>query len=128
MWWRFFFNSWGFVDFNQTTLFLLSFGTMFSFNVQVGDLDINYINIEGLSAHMSPESMRSTLGPQACRHIPPPDSSPSGHPLGEDSVGRASTAALQPCVSPASSCASQLNLPLGLHEFEKEQGHLKKRR
>ncbi|KAH0512739.1 Rho guanine nucleotide exchange factor 28 [Microtus ochrogaster] len=94
---------------------------------QVGDLDINYINIEGLSAHMSPESMRSTLGPQACRHIPPPDCSPCGHPLGEDSEGPASTATLQPCVSPASSCTSQLNLPFGLHEFEKEQSHLKKR-
>ncbi|XP_041519213.1 rho guanine nucleotide exchange factor 28 isoform X1 [Microtus oregoni] len=94
---------------------------------QVGDLDINYINIEGLSAHTSPESMRSTLGPQACRHIPPPDCSPCGHPLGEDSEGPASTAALQPCLSPASSCTSQLNLPFGLHEFEKEQGHLKKR-
>ncbi|XP_057645410.1 rho guanine nucleotide exchange factor 28 isoform X2 [Chionomys nivalis] len=94
---------------------------------QVGDLDINYINIEGLSAHMSPESMRSTLGPQACRHIPPSDCSPCGHPLGEDSEGPAGTAALKPCMSPASSCTSQLNLPFGLHEFDKEQGHLKKR-
>ncbi|KAK7808620.1 hypothetical protein U0070_010019 [Myodes glareolus] len=94
---------------------------------QVGDLDISYINIEGLSAHTSPECMRSTLGPQACRHIPPPDSSPCGQPLGEDSEGPASTAALQPCMSPASSCTSQLNLPFGLHESEKEQGHLKKR-
>ncbi|CAH6787560.1 Arhgef28 [Phodopus roborovskii] len=94
---------------------------------KVGDLDINYINIEGLSAHTSPESMRSTLGPQACKHILPPDTSPCGHPLSDGSEGTANTAARQPCMSPASSRNANLNLPFGLHEFEKEQGHLKKR-
>ncbi|XP_060241593.1 rho guanine nucleotide exchange factor 28 isoform X1 [Meriones unguiculatus] len=94
---------------------------------QVGDLDISYINIEGLSAHTSPESMRSTLGPQACKHILPPDTGPCGHPLGEDSEGTVNTAMPQLCVSPASSCTSSLNLSFGLHEFEKEQSHLKKR-
>ncbi|MEJ1275603.1 Rho guanine nucleotide exchange factor (GEF) 28 [Cricetulus griseus] len=95
---------------------------------QVGDLDINYINLEGLSAHTSPESMRSTLGPQACKHILPPDTSPCGHSLSDDSEGTANTAALQPCMSLAVSHTANLNLPFGLHEFEKEQGHLKKRR
>uniref|UniRef100_A0A8C2MJE5 Rho guanine nucleotide exchange factor 28 n=1 Tax=Cricetulus griseus TaxID=10029 RepID=A0A8C2MJE5_CRIGR len=94
---------------------------------QVGDLDINYINLEGLSAHTSPESMRSTLGPQACKHILPPDTSPCGHSLSDDSEGTANTAALQPCMSLAVSHTANLNLPFGLHEFEKEQGHLKKR-
>lgn len=101
---------------------------MFSFNVQVGDLDINYINLEGLSAHTSPESMRSTLGPQACKHILPPDSSSCGHSLSDNREGTATTAALQSCMSPAGSHTANLNLPFGLHEFEKEQGHLKKRR
>ncbi|XP_028727531.1 rho guanine nucleotide exchange factor 28 isoform X2 [Peromyscus leucopus] len=94
---------------------------------QVGDLDINYINIEGLSAHTSPESMRSTLGPEACKHILPPASSPCGHPFSEDSEGTADTVARQPCTSPAGSRTSHLNLSFGLHEFEKEQSHLKKR-
>ncbi|XP_028646039.1 rho guanine nucleotide exchange factor 28 isoform X1 [Grammomys surdaster] len=94
---------------------------------QVGDLDINYINIEGLSAHTSPESMRSTLGPQACMHILPPDPSPCGRPLGEDGEGTLDAAARQSCVSPPSSRASHLNLSFGLHGFEKEQSHLKKR-
>uniref|UniRef100_A0A8C6RTH2 Rho guanine nucleotide exchange factor 28 n=1 Tax=Nannospalax galili TaxID=1026970 RepID=A0A8C6RTH2_NANGA len=94
---------------------------------QVGDLDINYINIEGLSAHTSPDSMGSTLGSQACKHVLPPGPSPHMHPLGGDREGIANTVALQPFMSPASSCTSNLSLSFGLHEFEKEQNHLKKR-
>ncbi|KAL1782886.1 rho guanine nucleotide exchange factor 28 isoform X1 [Sigmodon hispidus] len=82
---------------------------------QVDDLDINYINIEGLSSHTSPESMR------------PPDTSLCGHPFHEDSEKTDNTAALQSCMSLATSHTSNLNLPFGLHEFEKEQSHLKKR-
>uniref|UniRef100_A0A8L2UN35 Rho guanine nucleotide exchange factor 28 n=1 Tax=Rattus norvegicus TaxID=10116 RepID=A0A8L2UN35_RAT len=94
---------------------------------QVGDLDINYINIEGLSTHTSPESMRSTLGPQACKHILPPDTSPCGHLLCEDSDRTLDAAASQSCMSPPSSHTSNLNLSFGLHGFVKEQSHLKKR-
>ncbi|XP_021064050.1 rho guanine nucleotide exchange factor 28 isoform X2 [Mus pahari] len=94
---------------------------------QVDDLDINYINLEGLSAHTSPESGRSMLAPQACMHTLPPDTSPCGRPLSEDSEGTLDAAAPQSCMSPPSSRTSNLNLSFGLHGFEKEQGHLKKR-
>lgn len=94
---------------------------------QVGDLDINYINIEGLSAHTSPESMRSTLGPQACTRILPPDTSPCERPLSEDGDRTLDAAASQSCMSPPSSRTSNLNLSFGLHGFAKEHSHLKKR-
>ncbi|XP_031215666.1 rho guanine nucleotide exchange factor 28 isoform X2 [Mastomys coucha] len=94
---------------------------------QVGDLDINYINIEGLSAHNSHQSMRSTLGPQACMHALPPDTSLCPRALSEDGEGTLDAAALQFCVSPSSSRTPNLNLSFGLHGFEKEQSHLKKR-
>lgn len=94
---------------------------------QVGDLDINYINLEGLSTHTSPESGRSMLGPQACMHTLPPDTSPCGRPLIENSEGTLDAAASQSFVTPSSSRTSNLNLSFGLHGFEKEQSHLKKR-
>ncbi|XP_021035972.1 rho guanine nucleotide exchange factor 28 isoform X2 [Mus caroli] len=94
---------------------------------QVGDLDINYINLEGLSTHTSPESGRSMLGPQACMHTLPSDTSPCGRPLIEDSDGTLDAAASQSFVTPSSSHTSNLNLSFGLHGFEKEQSHLKKR-
>ncbi|GAB1298475.1 Rho guanine nucleotide exchange factor 28 [Apodemus speciosus] len=94
---------------------------------QVGELDINYINIEGLSALTSPESMRSTPGPQACMHIRPPDTSACGRPLGEDGEGTPDATAPQSCLSLPSSRTSNLNLSFGRHGFKKEQSHLKKR-
>ncbi|XP_003785957.1 rho guanine nucleotide exchange factor 28 [Otolemur garnettii] len=94
---------------------------------QVGDLDINYINIEGFTTNTSPESMGSTLEPQSCKHILPTETSPGVSPLSEDSERTATIDAQQSFGSPSSSCASNLNLSLGLHGFEKEQSHLKKR-
>ncbi|XP_052015926.1 rho guanine nucleotide exchange factor 28 isoform X2 [Apodemus sylvaticus] len=91
---------------------------------QVGDLDINYINIEGLSTLTSPESMRSAPGPQ---DICPASTSACGRPLGEDGEGTLDAVAPQSCLSPSSSHTSNLNLSFGLHGFEKEQSHLKKR-
>nr|XP_044989537.1 rho guanine nucleotide exchange factor 28 isoform X3 [Jaculus jaculus] len=94
---------------------------------QVGDLDINYINLEGLSAHTSPESMGSTLGSQSWRHGLPSDTSPCIDPLGDTSEVTANATAPQDFMSPPGSCTSNLNLSFGPHGLEKEQSHLKKR-
>uniref|UniRef100_A0A8C9A9A8 Rho guanine nucleotide exchange factor 28 n=1 Tax=Prolemur simus TaxID=1328070 RepID=A0A8C9A9A8_PROSS len=94
---------------------------------QVGDLDINYINIEGITANTSPESMGSTLGPQSCKHILPTDARPGMSTLSENSENIAKIEAQPSFMSPSSSCTSNLNLSFGLHGFEKEQSHLKKR-
>ncbi|XP_014443450.1 rho guanine nucleotide exchange factor 28 isoform X2 [Tupaia chinensis] len=94
---------------------------------QVGDLDINYINIEGISANTSPESTGSTLGPQKYRHILPTEANPRMFPLSESNKMTANSGAQQSFVSPSNSHASNLNLSFSLHGFEKEQNHLKKR-
>ncbi|KAM5264266.1 rho guanine nucleotide exchange factor 28 [Ctenodactylus gundi] len=94
---------------------------------QVGDLDINYINIEGISAQLGPESMASTVGSQPCKHMLPADTSPVRCPLSGNSAVTADIEAQPPFQSPASSSTSNLNLSLGLHGFVKEQSHLKKR-
>ncbi|KAM9253797.1 rho guanine nucleotide exchange factor 28 isoform 1-T1 [Dugong dugon] len=94
---------------------------------QVGDLDMNYINIEGITANTNPESIGSTLGPQSCKNILPSEASPGMYPLRENSEVTSNIEAQQRFISPSSSCASSLNLSFGLHGCEKEQSHLKKR-
>ncbi|XP_023401309.2 rho guanine nucleotide exchange factor 28 [Loxodonta africana] len=94
---------------------------------QVGDLDINYINIEGITANPNPEPMGSTLGSQRCKNILPSEASPDMHPLSENSEVTSNVEAQQHFISPSSSCASNLSLSFGLHGLEKEQSHLKKR-
>uniref|UniRef100_A0A2K5DAU3 Rho guanine nucleotide exchange factor 28 n=1 Tax=Aotus nancymaae TaxID=37293 RepID=A0A2K5DAU3_AOTNA len=94
---------------------------------QVGDLDISYINIEGITATTSPESRGCTLGPQSSKHILPTETSPSVYPLSESDKGTAHTEAQLSFMSPSSSCTSNLNLSFGWCGFEKEQSHLKKR-
>ncbi|XP_076995586.1 rho guanine nucleotide exchange factor 28 isoform X2 [Tamandua tetradactyla] len=83
---------------------------------QVGDLDINYINVEGIPGSTNPEAMGSTLGPHRCKRFVP----------GENNEVTANEAQ-QAFVSPSSSCASDWNLPTGLHGFEQKQQHLEKR-
>ncbi|XP_037657162.1 rho guanine nucleotide exchange factor 28 isoform X2 [Choloepus didactylus] len=83
---------------------------------QVGDLDINYINIEGITGNTNPESMGSTLGPQRCKHIL----------SSENNEVTSDTVAQKPFMSPSNLCASDLNLSFGLHGFEKKH-HLEKR-
>ncbi|XP_044917972.1 rho guanine nucleotide exchange factor 28 isoform X3 [Felis catus] len=94
---------------------------------QVGDLDINYINIEGITTNTCPESMGSTLGPQSCKHILAAETSHGKYPLSEKKEVASSTEARQSFASPSGSYASDFNLSFGLHGFEKEQSHLKKR-
>ncbi|XP_045351370.1 rho guanine nucleotide exchange factor 28 isoform X3 [Leopardus geoffroyi] len=94
---------------------------------QVGDLDINYINIEGVTTNTCPESMGSTLGPQSCKHILAAETSHGKYPLSEKKEVASSTEARQSFASPSGSYASDFNLSFGLHGFEKEQSHLKKR-
>ncbi|XP_032134378.1 rho guanine nucleotide exchange factor 28 isoform X3 [Sapajus apella] len=94
---------------------------------QVGDLDISYINIEGITATTSPESRGCTLGSQSSKHILPTETSPSVYPLSENDEGTAHTEAQRSFMSPSSSRTSNLNLSFGWHGFEKEQSHLKKR-
>ncbi|XP_055968404.1 rho guanine nucleotide exchange factor 28 isoform X3 [Sorex fumeus] len=85
---------------------------------QVGDLDINYINLEGLTSSPCPESMASALAPQSCKCILPAEAGP----------GVALNAGAQPAFSsPSSSCISNSNLSFGVRGFEKEQSQLKKR-
>ncbi|XP_032966760.1 rho guanine nucleotide exchange factor 28 isoform X1 [Rhinolophus ferrumequinum] len=93
---------------------------------QVGDLDINYINIEGITTNTCSESMGSTLGPQSCRHVLSTEIS-GMYPLSENKEVTSSTEAQQSFTSPSSSYTSNLNLSFGLQGFEKEQSHLKKR-
>ncbi|XP_036082164.1 rho guanine nucleotide exchange factor 28 isoform X3 [Rousettus aegyptiacus] len=90
---------------------------------QVGDLDINYINIEGITTNTCPESM----GPQSCKYILPTDTSPGMYPLSENKEATSEAEAQQSFTSPSSSCASNMNLSLGLRGLEKEQSHLKDR-
>ncbi|KAL2779582.1 rho guanine nucleotide exchange factor 28 isoform 3 [Daubentonia madagascariensis] len=94
---------------------------------QVGDLDINYINIEGITADTSPEPMGSTLGPQSCKNVLSTETNPTVSPLSENNKRTAKVEAQQSFMSPSSSCTSNLNLSCGLRGFEKEQSHLKKR-
>ncbi|XP_010334823.3 rho guanine nucleotide exchange factor 28 isoform X2 [Saimiri boliviensis] len=94
---------------------------------QVGDLDISYINIEGITATTSPESRGCTLGPQSSKHILPTETSPSVYPLSENDEGTAHTEAQRSFMSPTSSHTSNSNLSFGWHGFEKEQNPLKKR-
>lgn len=47
----------------------------------VGDLDINYINIEGIPASTSAEPMGSTLGSENHMYLPPTETSPGLHGL-----------------------------------------------
>lgn len=108
--------------------FLLFFSKYFSLNFQVGDLDVNYINIEGITTNTCPESMGSTLGPQSSKHILAAESSHGKYLLSEKKEVTSSTEAQQSFISPSGSYASNDNLSFGLHGFEKEQSHLKKRR
>ncbi|XP_026354578.3 rho guanine nucleotide exchange factor 28 isoform X1 [Ursus arctos] len=94
---------------------------------QVGDLDINYINIEGITTNACPESMGSTLGPQNRKHILTAETSHGQYPLSENKEVTSNTEAQQSFPSPSSSYASNFNLSFGHHGFEKEQSHLKKR-
>ncbi|XP_014635100.1 PREDICTED: rho guanine nucleotide exchange factor 28 [Ceratotherium simum simum] len=94
---------------------------------QVGDLAINYINIEGITTNTHPEPVGSALGPQSGKHILPTGAGAGMYPLSESKEVTSSPEARQSFRSPASSYASNLNLSFGLHEFEKEQSCLKKR-
>uniref|UniRef100_A0A8C0QLB5 Rho guanine nucleotide exchange factor 28 n=1 Tax=Canis lupus familiaris TaxID=9615 RepID=A0A8C0QLB5_CANLF len=94
---------------------------------QVGDLDINYINLEGISTDACAESMGSTLGPQNCEHILAAETSHGKYPLSENKEVVSDTEAQQSFPSPSSSYASNFDLSFGLHGFEKEQSLLKKR-
>nr|XP_036882015.1 rho guanine nucleotide exchange factor 28 isoform X1 [Manis javanica] len=85
---------------------------------QVGDLDVNHINIEGITTNTCPESMGSTLGSQSCKHILPTETSPGK--VSENKEVTSNPEAPQ-------TFASNLNLPFGVHGFEKEQNQLKKR-
>ncbi|XP_059949024.1 rho guanine nucleotide exchange factor 28 isoform X2 [Mesoplodon densirostris] len=94
---------------------------------QVGDLDINYINIEGITENTCLESMGSTLGPQSSKPMLPTETSTGMYPPNENTEVTSHTEAQPSFMSPSSSYASSLNLSFGLHGFEKEQSHLKKR-
>ncbi|KAM9104776.1 rho guanine nucleotide exchange factor 28 isoform 1-T1 [Megaptera novaeangliae] len=94
---------------------------------QVGDLDINYINIEGITENTCLESMGSTLGPQSSKSILPTETSAGMYPPNENTEVTSHTEAQPSFMSPSSSYASSLNLSFGLRGFEKEQSHLKKR-
>ncbi|XP_057396587.1 rho guanine nucleotide exchange factor 28 isoform X5 [Balaenoptera acutorostrata] len=94
---------------------------------QVGDLDINYINIEGITENTCLESMGSTLGPQSSKPILPTETSAGMYPPNENTEVTSHTEAQPSFMSPSSSYASSLNLSFGLRGFEKEQSHLKKR-
>lgn len=94
---------------------------------QVGDLDINYINLEGLTSSPCPESMGSTLGPQSYKHILPAEGGTGIHSILGDSDVTANTGTQPSFPSSSSSCASNSNLSFGLRGFEKEQSQLKKR-
>uniref|UniRef100_A0A8C7B867 Rho guanine nucleotide exchange factor 28 n=1 Tax=Neovison vison TaxID=452646 RepID=A0A8C7B867_NEOVI len=93
---------------------------------QVGDLDINYVNIEGIMTDVCPESMGSTLGPRNCKHILDAENSNGKCPLNENKEVTSNTEA-QHSPSPSSSYASKYNLSFGHRGYEKEQSHLKKR-
>ncbi|XP_075397283.1 rho guanine nucleotide exchange factor 28 isoform X2 [Tenrec ecaudatus] len=95
---------------------------------QVGDLDINYINIEGIPANTTPESMDSTCGSRSGKNTLPSEASLRACPRSDRSEGTTSALDAQPCcLAPPSACVSSLNLSFGLHGFAREQSHLKKR-
>ncbi|XP_060985534.1 rho guanine nucleotide exchange factor 28 isoform X5 [Dama dama] len=94
---------------------------------QVGDLDINYINIEGLPANTCLESMGSSLGPESSKRILPTEASAGTYPPNKNTEVTSHTEAPASFISSSSSYASNLNLSFGLRGFEKEQSHLKKR-
>ncbi|XP_045141160.1 rho guanine nucleotide exchange factor 28 [Echinops telfairi] len=95
---------------------------------QVGDLDINYINIEGIPANTTPESMDSTCGSRSGKNTLPGAASAGACPRCDHSQGTANALEAQPCcLAPPSACVSSLNLSFGLHGFDREQSHLKKR-
>ncbi|XP_070089549.1 rho guanine nucleotide exchange factor 28 isoform X11 [Equus caballus] len=95
---------------------------------QVGDLDVNYINIEGVTANACPEPAGSPRGPQSCKHILPTEagSGTGTSPLSESREVMSNPEAGR-SVTSSSSYASNLNLSFGLRGFEKEPSHLKKR-
>ncbi|XP_010633470.1 rho guanine nucleotide exchange factor 28 isoform X2 [Fukomys damarensis] len=86
---------------------------------QVGDLDINYINVEELSPHTSSESMGSNLSSHSCKNLIPAHTGAIMYSLGENSH--------LPVPSPTGSHTSNLNLSFGLHGFVMEESPLKKR-
>ncbi|XP_020731157.2 rho guanine nucleotide exchange factor 28 isoform X6 [Odocoileus virginianus] len=94
---------------------------------QVGDLDINYINIEGIPANTCLESMGSSLGPESSKPILPTEASAGTYPPNKNTEVTSHTEAQASFISSSSSYASNLNLSFGLHGFEKEQSRLKKR-
>ncbi|XP_020854042.1 rho guanine nucleotide exchange factor 28 isoform X3 [Phascolarctos cinereus] len=94
---------------------------------QVGDLDINYINAEGLTAQSSPESMNSTLLSQNRAHTLMKETSQGIIALSENSQVAVNRGDQQPFLSPTSLCTPSLHIPFKLREFEKEQSQLKKR-
>ncbi|KAF4024293.1 hypothetical protein G4228_016309 [Cervus hanglu yarkandensis] len=94
---------------------------------QVGDLDINYINIEGLPANTCLESMGSSLGPASSKRILPTEASAGTYPPNKNTEVTSHTETPASFISSSSSYASNLNLSFGLRGFEKEQSHLKKR-
>ncbi|KAF6123087.1 Rho guanine nucleotide exchange factor 28 [Phyllostomus discolor] len=94
---------------------------------QVGDLDINCINVERIAADTCPDSMGSALGPQSGTHTPATTASASECPSSESQEVTSGTDTLQPSTPASGSHTSNLTLSFGLHGVEKEQSHLKKR-
>ncbi|XP_036887953.1 rho guanine nucleotide exchange factor 28 isoform X1 [Sturnira hondurensis] len=94
---------------------------------QVGDLDINCINVERITVDTCSDSMGSALGPQNCKHTPATTASAGVCPLGESQEVTSSTDHQQPFTPPSSSHTPNVTLPFGLRGLEKEQSHLKKR-
>uniref|UniRef100_A0A4X2LKT6 Rho guanine nucleotide exchange factor 28 n=2 Tax=Vombatus ursinus TaxID=29139 RepID=A0A4X2LKT6_VOMUR len=94
---------------------------------QVGDLDISYINVEGLTAQSSPESMNSTLLSQNCAHALMKETSQGIIALSENSQVAVNSGDRQPFLSSTSLCTPSSHLPFKLREFEKDQSQLKKR-
>ncbi|XP_010851840.1 PREDICTED: rho guanine nucleotide exchange factor 28 isoform X1 [Bison bison bison] len=93
---------------------------------QVGDLDINYINIEEIPANTCLESMDSSLGPESSKPSLPTEASAGTYPPNKSPEVTSHTEAQSSFIS-SSSYASNLNLSFGLRGFEKEQSRLKKR-
>ncbi|XP_074064148.1 rho guanine nucleotide exchange factor 28 isoform X2 [Macrotis lagotis] len=94
---------------------------------QAGDLDINYINVEGLSAQSNAESMNSTLLTQNCAQVLTKEASQDIIALNENSLVAVNSGEQQHFLSPADLCMPSSHLPFKLREFEKEQNQLKER-
>ncbi|XP_003461966.1 rho guanine nucleotide exchange factor 28 isoform X4 [Cavia porcellus] len=97
---------------------------------QVSDLDINYINIEGLSAHAEPNSMGSNLGSHSCEHLEhlvPAHTRAIMCSLAENGNLALHAEATRCVPSPTGAGPCNLNLSFGLDEFVMEQSPLKKR-